>query len=79
MAIRFIEGSPGNVASRWGAVREELREHPGVWAEIDRASKGERVRLASAAQSLAGRYDDIQASVRTEGDEVALYAQAVAR
>lgn len=79
MALKFIEGEPPRPATH-GAhdeTRAALRANPGRWAELGRATKDKRSGLASRGTSVRRGQADIEAVVRTDGDEVVLYARAV--
>lgn len=68
-----------NSRGRFTDVREELRAHPGVWAEVERVSKTEYSKITGRRVNLINGHDDLKATVVTEGAEAVLYAMAVTR
>ena len=78
-AVKFIDGPvPTNKNKRWGAVRDELRANPGIWAEVFRLPKAEYTKVANTRLAVSSRFDDIEAVTRIEGAEAVVYARAVA-
>lgn len=82
--VTFVDALPPSTAGRsgggWAAVaREALRARPGQWAVVYRAPKAERARVNSKSTTLRlGKQGiGIETAVRTEGDEVVIYARAV--
>lgn len=87
--IKFIEGPPPSrirpdtntkAVGRVGAIRTQLRTHPGVWAEVAREPlDNRRNAYAITARLIAGRVGaGYEAVTRTEGSTVAVYARFVA-
>lgn len=82
MALKFIDSEPpsrrgGTGETAWGGVRDELRAHPGQWAELGIWPKASRRKAQNIQHTISKRYPDIQAVVRTIGDDVVVYARAV--
>ena len=63
------------------ALVEKLRDRPGAWAEIDRRAGDlkNRQSVVNRGQNLKRRFPDVECTTRTVGDEIVLYARAVAR
>lgn len=83
MTVKFIEGAPPIREGYRGSlapIRAALRANPGQWAEVERGPKSRRSTLTNRGLSLIKNGGpDIEYATRTDGDEVVLYARAVAR
>ena len=77
VAPKFIDGEPPKQRqSKWGLVREALRQQPGRWAEVLRLPKEQYPAVNNAGVGLARGHVDIEKRIVTEGAETVLYARA---
>ena len=79
MSLKFVGTlPPKSKRTDWAAIRYELRTRPGEWAEIGRYPKSASNKAAADSMSVRRGHADIQSRYRTVGDEVFVYAVAVA-
>lgn len=83
MRVKFIDGDPPeqprrgrNAAAR---IFAQLREHPGVWAEVERYPADRNKAARSRAQSWRQHHKDIDALAAKDPDtgEIVFYARAI--
>ena len=79
VSVEFIDAPPPRKrTSEWvESIRAALRARPGQWAVVKRARLSETRKTYQAAHALRRGMQDIESTVRTEGDEVVIYARAV--
>lgn len=82
VSVEFIDAPPpsrGRSSGWYESTRAALRLRPGRWAVVFRAPLDSTPLAYRRSASLRRGTVDIESTARTEGDEVVVYARAVAR